>query len=467
MDITHYIVSHRNKNVQLNGYNGYYTHASRELAAIRKKVGRSTPKGKKYAGALPVSAEDVASKPEFVSLLLLTAERAWAQAMHLKSLRTATGPTETLASSARKHIVSRLQRACKISQQLLAALSDRETSHSTEEDFLEAHAYSSLLVGGCEFERRRWKECLRAYAMAWMVYTALQGSISERIRKEDLKDLLSTVVDPSLRYAAYKMQIPRSHQISAIALQFLPRDGNDDVLSLINHLKPNLMSDIDPAKAASPASKAAEADGGSRIVTWRSRIVKIEDAAISQALGDVEEASAKLSRLLDSSAGPQLAKGKAAAYDEVLSASQDAVDATKHAIDELGAEGVGSSDARMQALQVTRTAVNYGLIGWRVGRNRILAGEQDGAVVETSTTKGLTRKKPLLAEGKEAPMPEGTKRRKAEGRGRLVGRLRERVVLYDGILQSIDSIKELAGVAADEPLMTDLQAKRSYFQALK
>jgi signal recognition particle subunit SRP68 len=45
--------------------------------------------------------------------------------------------------------------------------------------------------------------------------------------------------------------------------------------------------------------------------------------------------------------------------------------------------------------------------------------------------------------------------------------LREKAVLYDSILQSLDSIKELPGIAADEAFQEELQAKYNYFAALK
>jgi signal recognition particle subunit SRP68 len=47
-----------------------------------------------------------------------------------------------------------------------------------------------------------------------------------------------------------------------------------------------------------------------------------------------------------------------------------------------------------------------------------------------------------------------------------LARLRERIVLYDSILQSIDSIKELPG-AAELSFREELDGKRAYFQALK
>jgi signal recognition particle subunit SRP68 len=152
-----------------------------------------------------------------------------------------------------------------------------------------------------------------------------------------------------------------------------------------------------------------------------------------------------------------LPKDAAAAYDDILTATQDAVDATKHAIDELKGEGVQQSDRRMQSLQITRTAVTYEMISWRIGRNRVLMGEQDGATQDTA----LLSKRQLKRAQKQ------TENRKEEAPGRRIARLKEKVVLYDGTLQSLESVQELPGVAADEELSAQLEATSNYFEALK
>ena len=54
-----------------------------------------------------------------------------------------------------------------------------------------------------------------------------------------------------------------------------------------------------------------------------------------------------------------------------------------------------------------------------------------------------------------------------ETTGRKLKRLRERVVLYDGILQSLDAAESLPGMAKDGNLMAELHAKMDYFSALR
>lgn len=185
-------------------------------------------------------------------------------------------------------------------------------------------------------------------------------------------------------------------------------------------------------------------------VTWRSRTVPLDDASISQALAAASAAETGLSAWLGGAGKSASAKDRAAAYDNVIIASQDAVDSTKSAIDDLTSEGVDPGDKRIQALQITRTAVNYSLVGWRVGRNRVLCGEQDGLTFEDEST----------AQG-------GKVTKHSAGNGKKLNKLRERVVLYDSTLQSLDFILELPGVAADTAFVQDLEAKRRYFRALR
>ena len=122
-------------------------------------------------------------------------------------------------------------------------------------------------------------------------------------------------------------------------------------------------------------------------------------------------------------------------------------------IDELVGEGVGQGDRRMQSLQITRTAVSYDMVSWRIGRNRVLVGERDGAVIDNLVVKQSKKKDIKLT--------------KEEGTGRKLAHFREKAVLYDSILQSLDSIKELPGVAADSAFLEELDAKHGYFSALK
>lgn len=377
----------------------------------------------------------------YVYLQLLAAERAWAHAMSMKASHAAD--TKGMASKTRSHIVSRLDKGARTAERLAEALSS-SPSPASSADVLDARAYAAMLRGAALFEKRSWEACLKSYAVCRIIYSALATSAKGDV----FRDLLSETVDPSIRYAAYQLKIPRTLPIATIALRAFGH-ADPGLADRIRTLNPAVLEHGD-----ADASKGA--GGAPTTLTWRSREVKIEDAAIAIAWAAVGTARGRLAEKL-ASAGPLHPRDMAAAYDEILTTTQDAVDATKQAIDELRAEGVAQSDPRMQSLQITRTAVNYEMISWRIGRNRALAGEKDGIRLDFGAPMRRKKQKDESA----------TDRSKNETPGRQIARLKEKVVLYDGILQSLESVKELPGVANDEDLSRRLEATSQYFTALK
>jgi signal recognition particle subunit SRP68 len=348
-----------------------------------------------------------------------------------------------ITGSTRSHIISRLHKATIYATELFKLLTDQTQTGAKIEDVLEARAYAESLTGAMEFEKQSWEACVKSYSEARIIYSALATATKSDI----FKDLLEDPIDQSIRYGAYQMRMPRTIAVPVIARKFFPRD-DAELVSQIKKLDADVLNDL-PTKSK---AAAAESRAAPKTIVWRSRTVDLEDAAIATALASVNSAASRLSETLASATTTQ-PKERASAYDDILIASQDAVDATKHAIDELAGEGVGQGDKRMQSLQITRTAVSYDMVSWRIGRNRVLVGERDGAVVDSPVVKQSKKKdiKPV----------------KEEGTGRKLAHFREKAVLYDSILQSLDSIKELPGVAADSAFLDELDAKYGYFSALK
>ncbi|KAF7886853.1 uncharacterized protein EAF02_003500 [Botrytis sinoallii] len=435
MEITKFVLEGRDEAKLFGDSSAYRTRLSNRIHTLRKKLGITTKPRAKYSNK-PVTAEDISQSHDYIHLLLLTSERAWAHAMSMKEMHTVD--TKGITGSTRSHIVSRLHKATIYANDLFRLLSDKSTTNANDVDILEARAYAAALAGAMEFEKQSWEACVKRYAEARIIYTALS-----KVTKADIfKDLLTDPVDPSIRYGAYKMGLPRTLAISAIARKNFPSE-DQELTSQVEKLDPHCLKD----EGTLSEVESLESDGTIKTIVWRSRTVVLEDAAIATALGSVKAATTKLSDALSSSSP----KDRGFAYDDILIASQEVVDATKHAIDELVSEGVGQGDKRMQSLLVTRTAVSYDMIGWRIGRNRVMVGQQDGIIDYVQSF----------------PAEKGKRSTKDEPIGRKLAKLREKVVLYDAILQSVESISELPGVAADSSLQEELDAKYSYFQALK
>jgi signal recognition particle subunit SRP68 len=446
MDITRSITSERDRALLSGDHDVYHAQASRRIHTLRKRLGAATPKGRKYSPKALVTAENVASNIEWVQLLLACAERAWASAMAMKAAQSTENTQKPVPGSTKKQIASRLNRAISYAENLVGVLAE-STAKASQLDALEAKAYLFMLKGTLDFEKERWQACLKNYSLPRAVYATLGKS-----GKSDVyKDLLSGVVEPSLRYASFKLKMPRTKPVEEIAIENYPSDER----SVKDHLT-ELDSEAFQTTKEVAESRAETSDVPTHI-TWRTRKVKLEDATISEALGRAAFGEKSLTeKLKEYQAGKLSAADLAAAYDDVIEARQDAADATKAAIDELVAEGIDLGDARIQSLQVTRTAVNYAVIEYRIGRNRVLCGQADGLQFDAEQRKPYSKS----TDGKERPT-------KPESSGRQLSRLRERTALYDSILQSLDAVKELPGVIADEAFVKELDAKYSYFRALK
>ncbi|OHW90478.1 signal recognition particle 68 kDa protein [Colletotrichum incanum] len=441
MDITKFVVSGRDAALLYGDYATYQNQLAKKLLNSRKKLGIATRNRGKFNKKGEVTATQIAENHEYIHLLLLTSERAWANAMAIKSSHASDAKGVT--GKTRSHIVSRLEKAAKTAEQLVELLSQSEAG-ATQNDKLESRAYAAQIRGATQFENQHWEPALKSYAVSRIIYNAMATSTKGDI----FKDLLSDTIDPSIRYAAYQLKTPRTIPIPAIARRAFPQ-SDTALVQQINELDPNLLK-----QAQAEATKEGEgAENAPRTLTWRSREVKIEDAAISLAWGRVEEAKVKLSERWPSLANAE-PRDVAAAYDDILEATQDAADATKEAIDELRGEGVSQSDSRMQSLQITRTAVNYEMISWRIGRNRVLTGSDDGLAENYSSSRKKSKKEETAKKFKETP-------------GRKAAKLKELVALYEGTLQSLEAARELPGVANDEDLAEQLESTAEYFQALK
>ena len=64
MDLTAFIANTRNASLLIGDYGTYRKTLSRRILTLRRKLGRTSPKGKKYVAKTPVSAEDISSNPE-------------------------------------------------------------------------------------------------------------------------------------------------------------------------------------------------------------------------------------------------------------------------------------------------------------------------------------------------------------------------------------------------------------------
>jgi RNA-binding signal recognition particle 68 len=71
MEITDLFFARREESLLSGDHNTYRAQTSRRLHIVRKKLRRTTPKGRKYSTEAPITSEDVASNPQYVVFLAL------------------------------------------------------------------------------------------------------------------------------------------------------------------------------------------------------------------------------------------------------------------------------------------------------------------------------------------------------------------------------------------------------------
>lgn len=372
----------------------------------------------------------------FIQIPLLIAERYWAKSMAWRSRDKINGET-------RSQIVSNLVHATKVVEKLVTSLSDKE-SGADAADVLSAWAYAAVLKGDASFRGNKWEQCLESYSTAKIIYSALPASSLEG---NNFRDFVSNSVDTPLRFTQRRLDIPTTLSILALAKKHFPR-ADQELSSRVEEVAPGLLKVDEDVLMTDADSHAAL-----RTVTWRERKVPVEDAEIALKLEALETAASELAQKLNSTSDLR-PNSKAEAYDAVLEISNDAVDATQQAIDELKEQGVAQGDSRMQSLAILRTKLKYDLLSWQIGRNRVLMGERDGAVLEDGPSLKSKKKLPEV----DQPMIKDSQQVKQQ---------EKKVNLYDKTLQSLEVANELPGVAADERLAAEIDAFSKYFTALK
>lgn len=286
--------------------------------------------------------------------------------MYMKSDSTTapSGPT-------RSHIITRFNKAHRYAKQLLTLLQD-PTSGASQNTILEARAYADSLAGAIAFEKKQWEQALTYLCTARIIYLALEGVL----RGDVVKDTLAGNIDPSVRYSAYQLRLPRTQDIDTTSREFFPKD-EEALVAAVKELDSEVLNEPN-TQDAEMGSGGAVVGGTSakpaavRSITWRTRTAPVEDADVAIALGSVVAAEKNLESYLDEHKGDS-GKARADKFDDILAAWQDSADVVKKTIDDALNDGANAGDERIQALQIINTYVNYNLISWRIRRNSTMA----------------------------------------------------------------------------------------------
>ncbi|BFZ62019.1 signal recognition particle subunit srp68 [Saitoella coloradoensis] len=303
-----------------------------------------------------------------------------------------------------QHCVRRLAKAAQYARDLAAILASPEIGADAATQ-LDAIAYAASFAGQWYFEKRAWEQCLEQVSVARVAWNLLDAGVENDLFKD-----AATGTDPSIRYCAYQTSQGQDRDISSLTREYVRKDAR--VVEVLKKLNPSALD-----KQTEELSAVIEQ------VSWRGYVAPVSDPAIAVSLlrvQDIQNASEVSEALATRS------------FDDVLAAWADASDATQKAISE---EEHGAQDQeKLQALQITYTYVNYSEITTRIRRDLLLAAA-------------------LLSRIDDRRPPTTT------------SVYRDLIKLYDSILQSLTSIFDLPGVAADQDFCAELEAKLSYFKA--
>jgi signal recognition particle subunit SRP68 len=176
--------------------------------------------------------------------------------MVMKAAHSEDNANKSITGSTRQHLLSRLHKAIKHAEEMVALVSDRAASGATDVDVLEAKAYAYSLAGAAAFEKQaegiqpsdasssRWKSCLVNYSAARVIYTALLKTT----KKELFKEFLVTAVDPGIRYAAYQYRIPRTVGVPAVSQKFFPKE-DAELVQAVEKLDADALREEEPTSS--------------------------------------------------------------------------------------------------------------------------------------------------------------------------------------------------------------------------
>ncbi|CAK7892188.1 signal recognition particle subunit Srp68p [[Candida] anglica] len=164
---------------------------NKQLRNLRHELNIVTRDTKNYSDKVPKVTSEILGKDEkYGYLLLLTAERDILYACEIKSLLELGTDG---ASSYKNLLVSKNKKALVHAKKVL------ESKYASDHSYkIESYVYAALIQGSLSITKKQWEVALHAFAVARCGLEYLNESESDSFKKTLFKDLLESIVDPSL-----------------------------------------------------------------------------------------------------------------------------------------------------------------------------------------------------------------------------------------------------------------------------
>jgi signal recognition particle subunit SRP68 len=191
--------------------------------------------------------------PSSLLTLLFEAERALAFAHELK----ASKPADEAIAHDRKLQLSKLRRAFSYAEQLQNVSADPAVAaRLSKRAVAEIAAYFLGIRAERSFEKHRWEDAVGDYVVRRKILRLLSDEATtsqERVLADEEMDLS----DPLIRFCAYKLGRPESHDVEGVASDF-----DDDAVTELFPSYPSLVQDVKAeALVAKSASGMTDWDG--------------------------------------------------------------------------------------------------------------------------------------------------------------------------------------------------------------
>ncbi|VVT45876.1 uncharacterized protein SAPINGB_P000935 [Magnusiomyces paraingens] len=429
-----------------NDYRQYRVRSTKKLARTRKILGvqkRSSKGGASNSSTEPrhripfkePALDDVQNNPELIKVLVCLAERSWAHAMETRSV------LDTNFSSTKKsHVRTKLTKACKYIDAAVSLVreitkTDKLSGFGTFQ-ILQLEAYASLIHGALFFQTKNYEKCIKNYSLARISLEAISGfDSSTSIIKDDIDEIISTVIDPSIIFAQYRLTKIRPLSASGVSIKTVQKMTDHPAVKIISQINPSLLD-----------SSLSEGSAGSRLenIIWRKYDVSIQDRELAAFLYKTVTKDNSLEVELKGAQNNKSIEKSLELFDEILQSWQDSREMVKTNIDRLESSGGSSNDQEIQDQYVISTYIGYHMLLRRIQRDVLLLKRVDSRIfasLNNDTKKGNK----ISTKGFE--------------------KMNEIVRLYDTILQSTRELTDLPGIHTDKKLSDSLQSLDIFYKA--
>ncbi|GAA6029079.1 hypothetical protein JCM8097_001583 [Rhodosporidiobolus ruineniae] len=444
-------------------YGRYRSHCVAKVHHLRKSIGLNQTAGKSRKYQKKEVLADKVNSDKHLQIVLFDAERCWAQAQVLK----AESSDPAASSSAKHHFAKRLSKAASRAQDLLElARTPSLSSRLSASDVGQIQAYALLLSGAYAFERGKHDAGLETLSAAYEVLSALAAS-AQNATDEALANERLDEVEPMLRFCAYRLGKDTAAGVASIA-----KDVSATAL-------PKLVPEWDTLRARlEEEGKAGKKETVE--VRWRGELIPVRNAELVGAAVKVQEALASLEK--DQATGKKGGDGaegkkkeggpkkdvlgarRMGTYDKALLALSDAEAVASQLVEDnkiaLKSGSTQRSDSSSAPLALFHAYVQYHLLTVRTQRDLLLI---------SSTLSKLAARETKIRHAEELHVARTQARDPAVAQGKL-DRLRAKtypglVKVYDGVLLSLEAMRDMEVVEQDDELATTAEARIAYIRA--